>query len=222
MLVIFKLICSEYGWPETLVSDNGPCYISEIFTNLMAEYNVNHIIGSPHYPQSNGLAEKYVQIVKNLFQKVQEEGNDLYQCLMVYHNTPLSSTLQSLMQILTSRAARSSLPMSNAARRQIGLDYEGLRAHCKNEHLPTHDFHVGQNVMYLNPVDRRWYPATITSLCKEPQSYKIKTEDGTTYRKTQNHLKPYQRCTVRPALMIQEQKDLIILVILNINVKLIH
>ena len=113
----FKLICSEYGWSETLVSDNGPCYISEIFTNLMAEYNVNHITGSPHYPQSNGLAEKYVQIFKNLFQKVQEEGKDLSQCLRVYCNTPLSSTLQSPMQILTSRAAISSLPMSNAARR---------------------------------------------------------------------------------------------------------
>ena len=72
------------------------------------------------------------------------------------------------MQILTSRAARSSLPMSNTARRQKGLDCEELRAHCKNEHLPTHDFHIGQSVMYLNPVDRRWYPATITSLCKEP------------------------------------------------------
>ena len=79
---------------------------------------MNHIRSSPHYPQSNGLAEKYVQIVKNLFQKAQEEGKDLYQCLMAYRNTPLSSTLQLLMQILTSRAARSSLPMSNAARRQ--------------------------------------------------------------------------------------------------------
>ena len=25
----FKLIFSEYGWPDTLVSDNGPCYASE-------------------------------------------------------------------------------------------------------------------------------------------------------------------------------------------------
>ena len=164
----FKLICSEYGWPETSVSDNGSCYVLEIFTNLMAEYNVNHITSSPHYPQSNGLAEKYVQIVKNMFQKAQEEGKDLYQGLMVYHNTPLSSTLQSPMQILTSRAARSSLPLSNAARRQKGLDCEELRVHCKNEHLPTHDFPIGQSVMYLNPVDRRWYPATVTSLCKEP------------------------------------------------------
>ena len=179
----FKLICSEYGWLETLLSDNGPYYLSKIFTNLMVEYNVNHITSSPNYPQCNGLAEKYVQIFKNLFQKPQEEGKDLYQCLMVYHNNPLSSNLQSPMEILTDRAARSSLPMSNAVRRQKGLDCEELRALCKNEHLPTHDFDIGQRVMYLNPVDRRWYPATITSLYKEPQSYKIKTEDGTTYRK---------------------------------------
>ena len=49
--------------------------------------------------------------------------------------------------------------------------------------------------MYLNPVNRRWYLATITSLCQEPQSYKIKTVKGTIYRKTQSHLKVYQRNT---------------------------
>ena len=63
----FKLIFSEYSWPDTLVSDNGPCYVAKTFTSLMKEYTVNHITSSPHYPQSNGLAEKFVQIVKNLF-----------------------------------------------------------------------------------------------------------------------------------------------------------
>ena len=72
-----KLIYSEYGWPETIVSDNGPCYSAEIFTKLMTDYSVNHITSFPHYPQSNGLAEKYVQIVKNLFYKAKEEGNDI-------------------------------------------------------------------------------------------------------------------------------------------------
>ena len=47
--------------------------------------------------------------------------------------------------------------------------------------------------MYLNPVNRRWYPAIITSLCQEPRSYKIRTDDGITYRKTQDHLKIYQQ-----------------------------
>ena len=97
-----KLISSEYGWPETIVSDNGPCYSVETFTKLMTDYSVNHITNSPHYLQSNGLGEKYVQIVKNLFYKAKEEGTDLYKSLMIYRNTPLSNKLQSPMQILLS------------------------------------------------------------------------------------------------------------------------
>ena len=111
---------------------------------------------------------------------------------MIYRNTPLSHKLQSPIQILQSQTARTQLPMSSAARIQQGLGSEQLRVNNKNEHLPTHDFHMGQNVMYLNPANKRWYPTTITSLCQEPQSYKIKTDDGTIYRKTQNHLELYQ------------------------------
>ena len=84
------------------------------------------------------------------------------------------------MQILTSRSARSSLPMSNTARQQKYLDCGDLRPQLKNAHLPTHDFLIGQNVMYLNPANRRWCPVTITSLCQGPQSYKIKTDEGIT------------------------------------------
>ena len=89
----FKQIFAEYGWPDTIVSDNGPCYTTEMFKGLMKEYQVNHITSLPHYLQSNGLAEKYIQIVKNLFHKVKEEGQGLHKCLMVYRNTPLSSQL---------------------------------------------------------------------------------------------------------------------------------
>ena len=96
----FKLIFSEYGLPETLISDNVPCYISEAFTIVMKAYHVIHITGSLHYPQSNGLAEKYVQIVKSLFHKATEEGKDLFKCLMIYCNTPLIGSLQSPMHIL--------------------------------------------------------------------------------------------------------------------------
>ena len=188
----FKLTCSEYGWPETLVSDNGPCYTSESFTTLMKEYNVNHITSSPHYPQSNGLVEKYMQIVKNLFYKAKEEGKDLYKCLMVYCNTPLSNSLSSPMQILSSISARSSLPMSHATRKQKGLDCEDLRTHCKNEHLPMHGLHLHQVVMYQDPASKRWYPATITKLCHKPRSYIITTTQGVQYRKTKEHLKSYK------------------------------
>ena len=38
-----KLIFSEYGWPDTIVYDNGPGYSAETFTKLMTDYSVNHI-----------------------------------------------------------------------------------------------------------------------------------------------------------------------------------
>ena len=87
-----KQVFSEYGWPETLISDNGPCYTADAFTSVMNAYPVNHITNSPHYPLSHGLAEKYVQIVKSLFYKAKEEGKDLITCLMIYHNIPISGS----------------------------------------------------------------------------------------------------------------------------------
>ena len=75
------------------MSDNGPCYTAEAFTKTMQEYRVNHITSSPHYPQSNGLAGKFVQTVKNLFDKAREEGADIYKALMIYCNMPLTSNL---------------------------------------------------------------------------------------------------------------------------------
>ena len=81
--------------------------------------------------------------------------------------------------------------MSNAARKQKGLDCEDLRTEYKNEHLPSHDIHLNQVVMYQDPTTKRWFPATITKLCQEPRSYIITTKEGIQYRKTQAHLKPY-------------------------------
>ena len=81
--------------------------------------------------------------------------------------------------------------MSNTARKQLSLHSEELRNINKHEHLPMHDLHVGQNVMFQDATSKWWYPATITSLCSEPRSYNITTRDGITYRKTQAHLKPY-------------------------------
>ena len=150
---------------------------------MMQEYGVNHITSSPHYPQSNGLAEKYVQNVNNLFHKAKEEGKDMFKCLMIYCNTPLSSNLQSPMQILQSRSASSDLPMSSVARHQLGLNPEQLRSKYKNEHLPSHDLYLGQPVMYQDSANKRWFPATITSICSEPRSYKITTKEGVTNRK---------------------------------------
>ena len=129
--------------------------------------------------------------MKSLFYKAKEEGKDFYKCLMIYHNTPLTGILWSSMQLLQDRITRSALPMSNAARKQLGIQLEVIRNSDKHAVLPMHDIHVGQDVMYQDSANKCWCPAVIESLCPEPRTYKITTRDGITYRKTEFHLKPF-------------------------------
>ena len=44
--------------------------------------------------------------------------------------------------------------MSNAARKQKGLDCKHLRTQCKNEQVPSHDLHLDQAVMCQDPNDK--------------------------------------------------------------------
>ena len=110
---------------------------------------------------------------------------------MILPQYPLTGSLQSSMQILQGRNARSDLPMSNAARKQLGIQPEVIRNSDKHAALPTHDLNVGQHVMFQDSTCRHCYPAVIKSLCPEPRSYKMLTRDGIVYRKTQSHLKPF-------------------------------
>ena len=92
---------------------------------------------------------------------------------------------------MQSRSAKSDLPMSNAARKILGLDSELLRNKHKYEHLTLHDLHLGQDAMFKDATSKWWFPATITSLHSHQIIYKVTTREGVTYQKTQAHLKPY-------------------------------
>ena len=68
--------------------------------------------------------------------------------------------------------------MSNSARRQLGLEMEKLRIKMKNESLPSHDLHLGQDAMMQDHASKRWSPAVTTRLCKEFRSYPVTTRDN--------------------------------------------
>ena len=76
------------GITQKVVSDNGPQYASQDFTMFAKEYDFIHATSSPRYPQSNGLAEKTVQIAKRFLEKYRADGKDPYLALLVYRTTP--------------------------------------------------------------------------------------------------------------------------------------
>ena len=88
-----KAIFSEYGVPKSIVTDNGPCYSSEYFKEMMKKMGIHHITTSPHHHQSNRLAEGYMRIIKSLLQKTKETGDDPHAVIFIYHSTPLRGIL---------------------------------------------------------------------------------------------------------------------------------
>lgn len=52
------------GLPDTLVTDNGMTFTSELFGEFMQQNDIHHIRTAPFHPAANGLAECAVQTVK--------------------------------------------------------------------------------------------------------------------------------------------------------------
>ena len=75
--------------------------------------------------------------------------------------------------------------MSNSARRQLGLETEKLRIKTKNENLPSHDLHLGQDVMMQDPASKRWSPVVFMRLCKEAEALQARSQDCTRCKKLQ-------------------------------------
>ena len=133
--------------------DHG--FVSQEFKDLLKLKSVVHITSFSHYQQANGLVEKYVQVVRNLFTKAMEEGKNPFDALHVYRNTPLTKNKLSPMQILSGRCTRDDLPMSDSARlnysRPISVPAEILRDPKKESQANLHNFHLHQHVMFFQP-----------------------------------------------------------------------
>ena len=55
---------ANQGFPEVLVTDNGPTFTSKEFREFIQAAGIRHIFSPPYHPSSNGLAERAVQIFK--------------------------------------------------------------------------------------------------------------------------------------------------------------
>ena len=104
-----KSICSRHGIAEEIVSDNMP-FGSREFNDFAQEWGIKTTTSSPTYAQSNGQAERFVQTLKGLLKKADEEGRDPYIALLEYRNTPISALQYTPSQMLMISLLRSKLP----------------------------------------------------------------------------------------------------------------
>ena len=162
---------------------------------------------STHFYQSNGLAEEYVQLVKSLISKAKETDENPHFDMMWYRNIPPGNGLQSPVEPLCARKARSNLPMSHASKMQVEqaagstpqIDRQQAKAvkhTSKNEVQATRILlPASTHGMYKTTPSNLWHPDIITDMLQDSRSFIITAPDGATNRYARLHLesfKPYK------------------------------
>ena len=88
-------IFSFHGYPQTLVSDNASIFSADNaeFSNYCKTKGIFHCFTAPGKPATNGLAERYVQILKSKLSKMEAEPGDIQekvrQIVLRFRATPL-------------------------------------------------------------------------------------------------------------------------------------
>lgn len=115
----FKETFAIMGLPFELVTDNGPPFNSSEFVKFCQVNGIKCTKTPPYHPQSNGLAERYVQTVKRAFEKhflgkhsqVTSMRELLTDFLFSYRNTPNSVTGLSPNEVVFKMKPRTRLSM---------------------------------------------------------------------------------------------------------------
>ena len=193
-------IVSELGLPHIIRSDNGPCYNSKEFQQLLQQYNITHHTSSPHHPRSNGFVERMVGVAKKLMDKAGSEGKPWISGLYEYRVTPQSGSIASPLQLITQCTPREKdlpqLPSTLGAQEMYETHQELIRRQQNKLEKNYIELTPGMPVWVQHRQNASWEPATVVSQCNS-NSYWIMQENGTdqpkVYRRTRTMLKI--RCT---------------------------
>ena len=192
---VIRALKARHGLPETLISDNGPQYTSWEFVNFVKEYNIQHVTSSPHFPRSNGLAERTVQTIKGSLKK----SKDLYMTLLTYRTTPLSWCSVTPAELLMGRCLRTNLPQIEDKLRPRWPDLEEFRK--KDEEFKRKQKYYFDKRHRVLPIPElpkdaevwvttrdQQQPGRVISPADTPRSYWVGTQSGQ-IRRNRQHLR---------------------------------
>ncbi|XP_057202332.1 uncharacterized protein K02A2.6 [Triplophysa rosa] len=96
-IAVLRDLFARTGVPEQLVSDNVPQFVAEEFQMFLRNNGVRHVTSAPYHPATNGLAERFVQSLKNALRAMTNEritlSQKLHNFLFAYRNAKHTSLL---------------------------------------------------------------------------------------------------------------------------------
>lgn len=196
-----KYLFSNHGIPKIIYSDGSPFNSLEI-KNFCKEYKIDWRTSSPLYPQSNGIAERAVQIAKDILKKSDSLKIDYLELLLEYRATPLPALGRSPSEILMGRIIKTKIPVSSNNLKPIdNLDklHQDIQSkmktyrnkysnyYNKTSRKTENKFEVQESVLLRD--NNKWAKAKIIGKTRYPRSYDVLNEKGAVLRRNTQFLK---------------------------------
>uniref|UniRef100_A0A915EMK8 Integrase catalytic domain-containing protein n=1 Tax=Ditylenchus dipsaci TaxID=166011 RepID=A0A915EMK8_9BILA len=99
-----KSLFACHGLPETIVSDNGTQFSSNLYRQFCKSKGVEHPFSPAYHPQSNGQAKGFVATFKNALFKL-KKGRNLLEAIEFFLLSYLTTPCASAPNCLTSAEA---------------------------------------------------------------------------------------------------------------------
>ena len=182
------------GYPDEIVSDNGPPFQSKEFAKFLSGLGIKHTTSSPGYPRSNGFIERHIQTVKNMLSK-SSNTRSFQEVLADLRTTRIGTGLPSPAEILHGR--------NLTTRAQAEIDIKAIRSVLQERQLKMtldHDSSrrakkarplvVGERCHVLGP-GNKWIDAFITGITDSGRSYETQVEaTGKQLMRNRSHIRP--------------------------------
>ena len=186
-----RTLFAKFGIPESIVSDNGTCFVSEEFKAFLQSNGIKHTTSAPYHPSSNGLAERAVQIVKRGLKKVTSGSMNtrLAKVLFSYRVTPQGTTGIAPAELLLGRSPRTRLDLLHPNTADRVEEKQRLQKQKHDSKAKVRTFHEGENVLVKNfGRGSRWLPGKIIEFSGSG-SFRVRLEDGGLKRCHQDHIR---------------------------------
>ena len=203
-----KPILARHGIPDEIIADNNPFGSLEM-KQFAQSWNFQIRTSSPRYPQSNGQAERFVKIIKDILKK----SKDPNASLLAYRNTPVTGLKYSPAEMLMGRRLIDLVPAGlNPTSQQKNMKEELKRVQTKAKSYydraarQRSPFDAGKPVtVRIRP--GHWEKAAVVNKCDSPRSYTVVTESGASLRRNSRFLRKSYHTPVALPSLPEDQDD---------------
>ena len=201
-----RSIFATHGLPEVIVTDNDSTFTSQQFQEFIKLNGITHKTSAPYSPQTNGLAERAIQIFKTSMRKMSEGSIDtkISRFLFQYRNTPQTITGISPSELLFSRRPRCHLDLLYPNLKNQVHQKQMKQKEFYDQNKQHRSFSVGEKVYVRNfQSGPRWLPGIIEEN-KGPTSYYVLLSDDRVVRKHVDQIR------IRHDKEVNQDKELVV------------